>query len=732
MSQEPYQVLNEICFRTPSLPFQATKMLYETEFCIEQIHNLMENEFIFEAIFLASPSLITQLEKSKQNKSESKKDQNAILVFAKYFLRMSTRPTPFGLFSGVFTGNFSNKTEIQIDTINFGRRTRLGYDVLFLIYKSLLTKKNIRDKLNFRLNTSLYRIGKHYRYINSTFSENHKEYVLQELTTSETLEATLKFFSKPKSINSYIDFMIQEGYPEEDSKIYLDDLIRRQILIADIHPYSVGTPYLEFLVKTFSENEQQPDEAKLLSQFNNELESFDKKRLNNKTSYTGLEKQVYELSEENIKNPFQVDYFVSSKKATIDSKEIKIIDEGFKVLSKLSLRKDNKSLKTFETYLLDRYAGNPVRMVEALDADCGIGYPVNDTPDNYWYLKDFNFPEKGKDTSSATIVFSEVEKMLLHKLNQNQFIEIIEITDEDLLHIPDKKIELPPSSYAMTERYILNGKPVYYIPNISSSSATSLIGRFSGSLGQIDCLIEKICKHEQKIFGDAICAEIDHIPENRIGNILFRKDFRKTIIPYLTGVPSSSGINYININDIYLSFQNGKLVLSQGINGKRIIPFLSNAHNFKKSSIPIYRFLCDFQSYFSNSELLFTWGSIAKHKVRLPRVTYKDIILSKARWNLSKKNLNQFGFNNNKMSLEEMQEFRMFWNLPKYVTLVQGDNLLFIDLSKKLGLEILLSEINKEESFILEEFILSEYDSIKNQNNEGHLNQMIFTFLKRK
>ncbi len=732
MTQKHYQTLNEICFRTPSLPFQAAQSLYETEFCSEKIHKLLENKFIYEAIYLASPSLINQLEKSNRNEVESKKQLKALLVFAKYILRMSTRPTPFGLFSGVFAGNFCNKTEIQIDTMNFRRRTRLGYDVLFLIYNGLLTKKNIREKLNFRLNTSLYRIGKHHRYIKSIYSENRKEYILQELITNETLEATLNFFSKPKSIPSYIDFMIRNGYLEEDCKIYLNDLIRRQILIADIHPYSVGEPYLEFLVKTLKEIVQESKETKLLSHFNNELKSFDVKGLNNKTSYTNLEKRVFELTVEKIKNPFQVDYFVTSKKATIDCKEIKIIDKGFKVLSKLSPPKDHQTLKIFESNLLEQYAGNPIKLVQALDADCGIGYPTNDTPDNYWYLKDLNFSEKERARLSSAPTFSEVEKMLLHKLNHNPFTNSIEITDEDLMKIPDREIEFPSSCYAMTERHLLNGKPTYYMPNISSNSATSLMGRFSGSSDQLDVLVEKICNHEQNIFDEALCVEIDHIPENRTGNILFRKDFRKNIIPYLTGVPSLSGINYININDIYISFQNGKLVLSQGINGKRIIPFLSNAHNFKKSSIPIYRFLCDFQWYFSNSELLFTWGSIANHRVHLPRVTYKDIILSKARWHISKKNFNQFGFNDGKMSIEAMEEFRKFWNLPKYVTLVQGDNLLYIDLSKKLGLEILFSEINKKEDFILEEFILSEDDSIKNQNNEGHLNQIIFTLLKRK
>lgn len=594
-----------------------------------------------------------------------------------------------------------------------------------------MSKKSIRDKLKFQLNTSIYRMGTHYRYIKSIVSDNHTEYNLQELITSETLEVTLGFFTKPQSINAYLDFMSTEGYPIEECKSYLDDLILRQILIAEIHPYSVGTPYVEFLVKTLSKIEQESNEAKLLSQFHEKLGSLDKNRLNNKSIYADLEKQVFEFSGGKIKNPFQVDYFASTKMATIDDKEMDIIDSGFRVLSKLSLRKDYKNLKIFETNLLERYDGNPVRMVEALDADCGIGYPVNNTPDNYWYVKDSDFSVKERENLQLTITYTEAEKILVHKLNDTPFADSIEITDEDLTNIPDKEIEFPPSCYALTERYILNGRPTYHMPNISSSSATSLLGRFSGYSEQLDVLIEKVCDHEQKFFAESFCAEIDHIPESRIGNILFRKDFRKTIIPYITGIPSSSGNNYIAIDDIYLSFQNGKLVLSQGVNGKKIIPFLSNAHNFNKSSIPIYRFLCDFNSYLSNSELMFTWGNLVNNRVYLPRVTYKDLILSKARWYISKKNLKQFGFNENKMSLEDMGKFRKFWKLPIYVNIVQGDHLLFLDLSKKLGLEILFSELNNKENFILEEFVLSEDDTIKNQDGQGHLNQIIFSFLKR-
>ena len=275
MNKECYEILDEICFRTPSLPFQAAKKFYETNLCVKEVQKLLENEFIYEAIYLASPSLIYQLETIHHEKTDSKKIDRALLAFSKYFLRMSTRPTPFGLFSGVFIGKFCEKTEVNIDTINIGRRTRLGFDALFLIYENLLAKKDVRNKLNFHLNTSLYRIGLQYRYIKSHSFDSKKKYVLQELVFSETLETTLNYFSKPSSINAYINFMVQDGYLKEDCTTYIDDLIKRQVLIADLHPYSVGNPYLQYLVDTLAKIEANLKETILLSQFRDKLKEFD-------------------------------------------------------------------------------------------------------------------------------------------------------------------------------------------------------------------------------------------------------------------------------------------------------------------------------------------------------------------------------------------------------------------------------------------------------------------------
>ncbi|WP_176471877.1 lantibiotic dehydratase, partial [Shouchella clausii] len=94
----------------------------EGEQAEEQLFQLMKNREIREAIYVSSPSLYHSLIKLEKFSDSPKKNQ-LIKSALKYLIRMSTRPTPFGLCSGVEAGRIGDKTDLVIpDNRQFKKR----------------------------------------------------------------------------------------------------------------------------------------------------------------------------------------------------------------------------------------------------------------------------------------------------------------------------------------------------------------------------------------------------------------------------------------------------------------------------------------------------------------------------------------------------------------------------------------------------------------------------------
>src|ERR1043166_7946423 len=97
---------------------------------------------IAEALFLASPDLFDTLEHWKRD-PESKKGRKTEQALVRYFLRMASRPTPFGLFSGCTAGRTGERTRLALAPLSAYRRySRLDMDYLFALCEHLSRRGN--------------------------------------------------------------------------------------------------------------------------------------------------------------------------------------------------------------------------------------------------------------------------------------------------------------------------------------------------------------------------------------------------------------------------------------------------------------------------------------------------------------------------------------------------------------------------------------------------------------
>lgn len=267
---------------------------------------------------------------------------------------------------------------------------------------------------------------------------------------------------------------------------------------------------------------------------------------------------------------------------------------------------------------------------------------------------------------------------------------------------------------------------------MSSSSAAKLIGRFCNQGKEINELFEAIINKEQIHFEDLINAEIIHLPESKIGNVLRRANTREFEIPYL-GKSSLPIENQIYVDDLTISIKNNKIQLWSKTLKKQIIPYLSNAHNYSVNSLPIYHFLADLQSSLFDPIQGFHWGVLENHYHFFPRVIYRDVIISKAKWIIRQKEIDNILRHNKTNDFQSFYQWKIKRKLPKYFNIVEFDNKLLIDSEEKICIELFYDVLKNKKIIVLEEYLFSEKEQlVKNENGDSFTNQFVFSYYSQK
>src|SRR6185312_8778541 len=125
---------------------------------------------------------------SKIDKWEKKEKIELSLV--KYMIRMCTRCTPYGLFASCSVGDIADDTSIELTGKNLLQRFgRLDMDYVCELHPHLMKQKEIYDQLHFYPNSSLYKIGEQWRYIEHRFNkETGRSYHLVQVDQSGYIE----------------------------------------------------------------------------------------------------------------------------------------------------------------------------------------------------------------------------------------------------------------------------------------------------------------------------------------------------------------------------------------------------------------------------------------------------------------------------------------------------------------------------------------------------------------
>jgi len=708
-----YNSFRTFLFRTPYFPFSAI-----SDFGINQ-----HNPVLREMLQIATPDLSESIDKNSDKVQYST---------YRYYQRACTRSTPFGLFAGCSMGTVGEDTEIHLSKQEkYKRCTRLDMNYICALTQQIEKERNIREQLYYFPNNSIYLVGNNFRYIEYFYRKASRIHQIAQVEYSDYLKRVLDLAETGTRFIELAATLVNNEITIEEAIEFIHELIDAQVLVSELELAITNQQPLTTLITKLNKIPNMNNRITgILSKIEEQLTNIDRYPIGDSGAiYPAIIKNIEDTKiETEIKYLFQTDMFKPVQQATVSQNIIKDIEQALIILNKINSPTIQPAITKFKENFLKRYEEREMPLLFVLDKELSIGYANSSSGDINPLVDDLAMPH---DKSNTEVSIPSIQPILLQKCQQSMQ-NVIELTDEDVESLEAVWDDLPPTFSVMCQ--ILqdddNGRSVY-IQSAVGQSAANLLGRFCHLDEQILNHTLSITKKESQMNHDVIFAEIVHLSESRHGNILLRPVLRQYEIPYL----AKSGVSAefeIKPNDLYISVKNNRIILRSKRLNKEIIPRMSTAHNYSGlNSMPVYHFLCDIQHQNRRSGLWFMWDNTAQQMDYLPRVVYKNCILSKARWMVREKETKIFiGIKNDDALLQKIKEWQACRNIPDVVLLTDGDNELYIDMNYPLSIRAWLSVVKKRSSFQLEEFLFNPQTAVVHGPEGVFANEFIFAFYR--
>ncbi|MDA3893242.1 MAG: lantibiotic dehydratase family protein [Salinivirgaceae bacterium] len=738
--QNIYSQFSTIVIRTPNYTLTKFKKLVADQITLEQFCSSKDFQ---EALYIASPELYVEMQKWLTGKSKEGKELEKLKhSLYRYLARMSTRSTPFGLFAGITVADISG-TKTKYNNTNKGHRvTRPDMNFACALGQFLSKQKEIRTQLKFYPNNSIYLAGNKFRYVEYSYGEKSKRiHKLSAVDKNPYLEKILGLAKNGSLIEPLTQSIIEAEISFEEAHEFVLELIESQLLLSELEPSTTEADYWSFLInklKTINNTEKYLKALVLVKSALNELDQ----------QPSGIVVEDYYEKIKSILNLFdigyeqkylfQTDMLLNDAYTGIDTSIANEVLEGIRILNKLSITPKETAISNFASEFHKRYEEREIPFLTVLDPETGLGYPANRAVEtDVSPLIDGLVLPSGINTDSK-INWNAIQSFLLKKyqgsLKNSDYS--VELTDKELESFNSNYDDLPNTFSAMVQLLppnIPTEENSILFNSVGGNSALCLIGRFCHTNEELYDHAKQIAQKEKELALNSIVAEVVHLPEARAGNILMHPKFYEYELPYLAA-PSVDNDHALELSDLMVSVrEKGIFIRSKKLN-KYIVPRLSNAHNFSYDALPAYRFLCDMQLQGKRSGVGFSWGAFANEYPFLPRVTYKNLIFSLATWNVSKNDFAQLvKIKNDKELLNAIRKWCKKNKIPQWVTLVDGDNELAIDMTCLLSVKTLFRLVSNRQAFKLQEFLHhSEKSPLKNSKGESFANQLVLSFYKNK
>jgi lantibiotic biosynthesis protein len=713
----PFQPSGFFALRTPLRSFDALRAwsegleapaLIETPSLLEAalardrarlrawLDQALEQPVVLEALFLASPSLVEAIP-SWRAAPDNRKGRQAEHALVRYLQRMSTRPTPFGLFSGCSVGRVgAGPTELSLqEQGRYLRHSRLDMDYLFALCEALGRDPAIRESLRYRPNSSLYTLGGRLRFTAARLNGNVRAHHLVALEPTVYLQKALTSAAAGATLAELAEGLIDDEVSRDEAVAFVHQLVDAQLLVADLTPNVTGPEPVSALADALSAIPAGAAAAQALRTASAALTAMDQAGL-------GRAPGIYRTTAEgfagmparpDLSRLFQVDMTKPGAGLSLGPRVVAELQRGLGLMHRLFGQSKNEALARFRQSFVERY-GEDVRvpLLEALDEELGVGFekststPAEASP----LLRGLGLAPPRERSGER---FSPTLAWLLRKLETALAAgeTEIEVDEGEVARLElDAPLPLPDALQvvavisARSAADVERSRFELLFRSAFGPSGVKMLARFCHADPELTARVHEHLRAEEATAPHALFAEVVHLPEGRTGNILSRPLLRQHEIPFLgrSGAPPE---RQLALSDLVVSVENSRVVLRSVRLDVEVLPRLSSAHNFTRG-IGLYRFLCALQTQAVQGGVEWSWGPL-EAMAFLPRVRSGRLVLCRARWRMESAEIRALTLDDDVARFAAVQRWRRQRGLPRHVVLADFDNELLVDFDNALSVD---------------------------------------------
>jgi lantibiotic biosynthesis protein len=683
-----YSPLDFVMVRVPLLPVESYYSLSSEE---SQL-SLLADTRIQRAIAVGSASLLGTVERFKQSGLTRRDAERMRAKLLRYQIRMSTRPTPFGLFAGVALGSWGEQTNLTVRSTCALTRTRPDMAWLMEFVLSVEANPAIRRRLGYCANPLAVIEADRFALAERAPMGKGAPGLPVSVRATNAVKQAMSLARSPiphEMLVARLCELISSATPEKVEKL-LTELWEQTFLLTDLRPPMTCESPARYVAERLARIPEAADELTRLNAFLKAASDWDHLESEDGSQAFGvLLAQAGVPADGSKGTPVQVDMATSVEGRLGNALAVEASRAAELLLRLSPAPRGLSSLASYRQSFAGRYGHDrEVPLLELLNPHRGLGAPS-------MHGHGATGPEPAKAAERAQTLLQLACSALHNReravLLDEKCLARLETWRPDVDTAPlsmDINILVAAASAATID----NGDFMMAVgPNLGAMAAGRNLGRFADLLGTDgQQALERTAAAERAHAPDDLWAEIVYLPSNfRSANVVIRPPVRSHEIPLgvMAGVPPAS---VIPLNELVVGIENNRFYVRWPAADKRVrfsSGHMLNLHN----APPVGRFLVDLsldgKAVFSS----FDWGSVEIFPY-LPRVQVGRIVLRPAQWRIQK---DDFTIETAAAYRNSLDRWRAQWDVPRHIFLSIGDNRLVLDLDQEAQAAELKAELQK-------------------------------------
>jgi hypothetical protein len=457
---------------------------------------------------------------------------------------MTTRATPFGLFASITLGHFG-PGQFQVGSCDsLQRRSWLDLGYIYPLVARVVSGPEVREALSYTPNSTLIKNDDAWRYVEEGIEGNRLRRSLVRIHCTDTLDLVIASCRNGLPISALIDLILGHvpDVSQAEASEYINQLIDSQLLVPTLAPTLTGPDPAHHLIHLSAD-------CRALAEFHTDLkasvqclEEIDRQEARSlRPAYKAAVPSLIRLFDgADEQKLFHVDLRRDAPYLSLPTSILPEVLRAVEALHPLARRGwPHTALEVFRKRFLDRFGDRAVDVMAALDEDTGIGFEVDPgSRRNENLLSEFTFPME----ADAPKGYAD-DRRLRHQIDLlerawSEKQSEIHLTEDDLAKLAIDDATPLPDLFTVfgsvaSASVVSGARDDLCFVLQSVASGVGLFGRFCRSDPDLTLHLQALLRKEEALRPDAIFAELVHLPEDRLGNIVCRPAFRANDLPYL-------------------------------------------------------------------------------------------------------------------------------------------------------------------------------------------------------